>query len=137
MYSNIEAQSLELFHPLDDVVSLRFLSAVTGRQAFGSVERELLLLPARLGGLGIVVPSIHLSSFYALSQQIAAPLIDKLLHQSPSCPLTIYEGMYQSKHEVGASRCNDLITFARSFPERLSPSLRRSFEAASEHGASC
>ena len=129
--------SPELFHPLDDVVSFRFLPAVTGRQAFGSVERELLSLPARLGGLGIVVPSIHLSSFYALSQKIAAPLIDKLLQQSPSCPLTIYDEMYQSKREVGASRRNDLITFARSFPERLSPSLRCSFEAASERGASC
>ena len=29
------------------------------------------------------------------------------------------------------------ITFARSFPERLSPSLRCSFEAALECGASC
>ena len=72
-----------------------------------------------------------------MSQQIAVPLIDQLQQQSPSCPLTIYEGMYQSKHEVGASRSNDLITFARSFPECLSPSLRRSFEAASERGASC
>ena len=70
-----------------------------------------------------------------MSQQIAAPLVGQLQQQSPSCPLTIFEGMYQSKREVGASHCNNLITFARSFPERLSPSLRRSFEAASEHGA--
>ena len=85
----------------------------------------------------IVVPSIHLSLFYVLSQQIAAPLIDQLPQQSPFCPLTIYEGMYQSKREAGGSCHNDLITFARSFPERLSPFLRHSFEAASEHGASC
>ena len=45
--------SPELFHPLDDVVSLHFLPAVTGQQAFGSVERELLSLPARLGGCSI------------------------------------------------------------------------------------
>ena len=82
--------SLKLFHPLDNVVSLRFLPAVTDQKAFGSVERELLSLPARLGGLGIVVPSIHLSSFYALSQQILAPLIRKLLQRSPSYPLTTY-----------------------------------------------
>ena len=99
--------SRELFHPLDDVVSLHFLPTVTDRQAFGSVEHELLSLPACLGGLGIVVPSIQLSSFYGLSQQIASPLIDKLLQQSPSCPLIIYEVIYQSKHEVGASCRND------------------------------
>ena len=79
--------SPELFHPLDDVVSLRFSPAVTGWQAFGSVECELLSLPVHLGGLGIIVPSIHFSSFYSLSQQIAGPLIDQLLQQSPSCPL--------------------------------------------------
>ena len=50
--------SPELFHPLDDVVSLHFLPAVTGWQAFGSVERELLSLPVHLGSLGVVVPSI-------------------------------------------------------------------------------
>ena len=70
---------------------------------------------------------------YALSKQITAPLIDQMLQQSPSCPLTTYEGMY---HEAGSSRHNDLITFVRSFTEHLSPSLRHSFEAASEHGAS-
>ena len=64
------------------------------------------------------------------------PLVDQLLQQSPSCPLTIYEGMCQSKREAGASHRDDLITFTRSFPEHLSPSLRRSFLAASEHEAS-
>ena len=129
--------SPELFHPLDDVVSLHFLPAVTGWRGFGSMERELLSLPAHLGGLGVVVPSIHFSSFYSLSKQIAAPFIDQLLQQCSSCPFTIHEGMYQSKREAGTSSRNDLITFAKSFPECLSPSLRRSFEVASEHGASC
>ena len=112
------------------------LPAVTGQQAFSLVECELLSLPAYLGGLG-VVPSIHFSSFYSLSQQITAPFIDQLLQQSSSCPLTIHEGMYQSKCEAETSSCNDLITFAKYFPGCLSPSLRHSFEAASECGASC
>jgi len=41
----------ELFLPLDEVLSLRFLPALTSRPAFGSIERELLSLPACLGGL--------------------------------------------------------------------------------------
>ena len=68
--------SPKLLHPLDDVVSLCFLPAVTGQQALGTVEHELLHCASHLDGLGVVVPSIHFSSFYPLSQQIAAPLVD-------------------------------------------------------------
>jgi len=53
----------ELFLPLDEVLNLRFLPAFTGKPAFGSIERELLSLPARLGGLGVIIPSVHFSSF--------------------------------------------------------------------------
>ena len=66
----------ELFHPLDDVLSLRFLPAMTGRPAFGSIERELLLLSARLGGLGVIIPIVHFSSSILSSSCVSAPLVD-------------------------------------------------------------
>jgi len=50
-YSN---QSYQLF---DDVLSNCFLPA--DKPAFGSLERELLSLPARRGGLGIIIPSTY------------------------------------------------------------------------------
>ena len=39
------------FQSLDDVLSTCFLPAVTGKPAFGPLERELLSLPTCLGGL--------------------------------------------------------------------------------------
>ena len=52
----------EFFYPLDDVLSLHLLPAMTGQPASGPTERELLSLPARLGGLGVIVPTAHFSS---------------------------------------------------------------------------
>ena len=51
--------SSESFQHLDEVLSVCLLPAITGKPAFGPLERELLSLPARLGGLGIIVPSTH------------------------------------------------------------------------------
>ena len=65
----------ELFHPLDDVLSLRFLPVMTGQPP---TEQELLSLPARLSGLGVIVPTVHFSSPVSSSSHITAP-IDSLL----------------------------------------------------------
>jgi len=56
----------DLYCPLDEVLSLRFLPALTGHPAFGPTERELLSLPARLGGLGVVIPSIYFFHHFPL-----------------------------------------------------------------------
>jgi len=47
----------ELFHPLDDILSL---PAMTSQLPFSFIEHELLSLPARLGGLGSL---FHLFTF--------------------------------------------------------------------------
>ena len=47
-----------LFQPLEDVMRHHFLPAITGRSASNGEERDLLALPVRLGGLGI----LHIAS---------------------------------------------------------------------------
>ena len=46
-----------LFKPLEDAIYLKLLPSFTGHSCCSS-ERELLSLPCRLGGLGIVNPTI-------------------------------------------------------------------------------
>ena len=46
-----------LFQPLEQVIRHQFLPALTGRLALSDIERELIALPAHLGGLGIPKPS--------------------------------------------------------------------------------
>ena len=52
----------ELFKPLEEVIRKRFLPSITGQNAFGDNERDLMLLPTCLGGLGIVDPSKQAAS---------------------------------------------------------------------------
>ena len=42
---------------LEAALRHKFLPALTGRQAFSDVEREVLSLPARIGGIGVIDPS--------------------------------------------------------------------------------
>jgi len=84
----------ELFLPLDEVLNLCFLPVLTSRPAFGSIERELLSLPAHLGRLGVIIPSVHFSSTFLSSNRVAAPLVDYLLRKCTTCSLDVYQQMH-------------------------------------------
>ena len=110
---------------------------MTGQPAFGSIERELLSLPAYLGGLSVIIPTVHFSSSFLSSSHVAAPLVDHLLRKCTSCSLDVYQQMYQCKLDLRVSCQNDLCAQADLLCDQLSPQLRRAFEAASERGTSC
>ena len=46
-----------LLQPLEDAIRLHFLPKLTGQNPFNDTVRDLMALPARLGGLGITNPS--------------------------------------------------------------------------------
>ena len=46
-----------LIKPLEEVIRHRFIPALIGRSDISNLERELLFLPTRLGGLSIMNPS--------------------------------------------------------------------------------
>jgi len=56
----------ELLHPLEDAICHKFLLAITEKRALNDTERDLLSLPARSGGLGIIKPT------NTASQQVGA-----------------------------------------------------------------
>jgi len=47
----------DLYQPLEQAIRLKFLPSLTGQSPFSDVTRDLMALPTRLGGLGIVDPS--------------------------------------------------------------------------------
>ena len=48
----------DLFSQLEEVIRWKFLTSLTGQNAFSDVTRELLALPVHLGGLRITNPSV-------------------------------------------------------------------------------
>ena len=45
----------EYLQPLEEVIRHRFLAAITGGHLVNDMERDLIALPPRLGGLGIKI----------------------------------------------------------------------------------
>ena len=51
------------------------IPALTGRLPGSSIERQLLALPVRLGGLGLSDPAAISSEYFQSSERITAPLV--------------------------------------------------------------
>ena len=80
-----------LFRPLKDAIYLKLLPSFTGHSCSSftghSCERELLSLPCRLSGLGIVNPTIIADSQFDASIKITNPLKDLIMKQSLTAQL--------------------------------------------------
>lgn len=50
--------------PLGDIILLKFIPALTGKDGISAVERNVFALPVRLGGLSIVNPVQQASHYY-------------------------------------------------------------------------
>ena len=71
-----------LFQPLEEVIHQHFIPALTGQDPCCKLERDLLSLPCRLGGLNIPIPTqISDYQFYA-SKQVSAPLTSLIISKS-------------------------------------------------------
>ena len=70
-----------VLEPLEDVINLQLLPAITGKTAISNQNRELFTLPARLGGLNIPNPSIISNAEYAASRKITGPLVNLIYNQ--------------------------------------------------------
>ena len=49
--------------PLEEIIRIKFLPNLTGQCSFSDMERDLLSLPPRLGGLGVINPSCYILDF--------------------------------------------------------------------------
>ena len=65
----------DMWTPLEEALRHSFLPALTGRSAFSDGERDLLSLPAKLGGIGIANPTIVCIAQNEASKKISSPLI--------------------------------------------------------------
>jgi hypothetical protein len=74
----------ELVKPIDDIINNKFLPALTERQAISRIDRKLIALPVKLGGLGIPIFSESCVTEFENSRFISKYLIDKIVAQDPT-----------------------------------------------------
>ena len=86
-----------LLQPLEDCIRHRLIPALTGRPPPNDSERELLALPVRLGGLGIVNPTLLPNTEYLASVEVSAPLKDLILNQEAEYPFQCLDAQIKAK----------------------------------------
>ena len=69
-----------LFQPLEDEIRNNLIPSMCGRQV-SDMERRMLALPYRHGGLGIRNPVVVCEEEYRSSQEITKPLVDLIVRQ--------------------------------------------------------
>ena len=125
-----------LLQPLEDAIRHVFLPALIGRQSFSDEERELFALPARLGGLGIAIPTKCAQRQFSSSSKLSDPLVS-LIHEGIHSYL---EAARAEQRQVKAALRSQNRTSAKEEADDLKQRLPRpqqlSMEQTSERGAS-
>ena len=125
-----------LLQPLEELLRTKFIPSLTGRAAPSDLERELLALPARLGGLGLLNPS-HLSTAeYSASMKVTQPLVDHIIKQDEKYGYEILQDQHSAKAEVHKSKREQHSNAALTLKDILPPSLVHTMDLSQEKGAS-
>ena len=80
--SRVMPDIADLFAPLEHAIRTVFLKSLLKKDV-NDIERAMLALPARLGGLGILNPIESSYISHENSKFISAPLVNLILHQEP------------------------------------------------------
>jgi hypothetical protein len=123
----------DLIQPLENAISNIFLPALTDHECT-QLERDILALPVRNGGLGIPNPCHEAMKEYAASIQVTGSLVRQIesqMHELPdqSDVQILKRKARQEKNEIAKEKANLIIN-------SVSPKSKRMLDLASEKGAS-
>ena len=122
--------------PLDNVLRLDILPVITGRPPPSDLEFALFTLPARLGGLGIRIPSKVADSDFQSSVLVTSSLKDLILSQDRVYSHETIAEQMQCKATISKLNREKSTSEATDLYNHLSASLQRAVDLAREKGAS-
>ena len=124
----------ELLEPLEDTLRQRFIPSLTGRPPPDDLTREVLSLPARLGGLAITNPKTTADQEHQSSLQLTAALVQHIRQHTN--PQSSDHARGQMKAYLRQERRSHESQRANLITEQLPEALNRAVLLASEKGAS-
>ena len=125
-----------LLQQLEDTLQQKFIPALTGKSAPSDLERQLLSLPARLGGIGVANPIVRCNMEYNASQELCRPLVDHILQGYLSYPSAVIQEQLLAKATNKNNRQQLEKELASNLQSSLSPTLQRAMTLAQEKCAS-
>ena len=134
--SRVTSNIGHLLTPLDTVLRMDLLPALTGRSPPNDLECDLFALPARLGGLGIRIPSRNADRELQSSLLITSPLMDHILKQDKEYGSDIIADQLQNKSIISKRNKDRSIEEVDILYSHLPDQLQRAVDLAKEKGAS-
>eukprot|EP00117_Sycon_ciliatum_P033528 scpid19357/ scgid25783/ len=120
--------------PLEDSIRNKFIPALLGGRTVNDDERQLLALPCRHGGLGLITPA-SLGAQYAHSKTIVGPLVRRIQQQTATLGDALQE-VRKNKQLLRAKAKTSLQAEAVALHSAAPPEVQRTIDLASERGAS-
>ena len=125
----------DLFKPLEMALRHTFIPALTGQSAPGDLLRDLLALPARLGGLGLINPVELADLEHQASLSLTSALVRHILEERSHGDVSALPTP-STKPELRQVKQRKLARAASALYSRLPAKLQYAVELASEKGAS-
>ena len=120
--------------PLEEVLRHKFIPAITGRKTVTNEERQLLALPCRNGGLGIIDPTCQCNLQYDASVEVTAPLVELIMEQKNAISIDVEIEQKKRKSRLKANRLKEVEEKVNSLT--LPETLERAAKLISDKGAS-
>ncbi len=89
-----------LLQPLEIIIRTNFAPALTNRSPPNDTERDLLAMPARLGGIALTNPTQGTEAELLASRNITQPLKDAILQQNPLYTEEMVQSQLEAQKEV-------------------------------------
>ena len=124
-----------LFDPLEDAIRQHLIPSLIGREV-SDLERRIIALPYRYGGMGILNPTQTSDREYEASKAITAQLSTMIYHQQMDMSELDRETMEQTKLERRAVKEQWFRNEHEQISDVLNEKSKRLLEAAQEKGAS-
>jgi hypothetical protein len=125
---------------LDKAIDEHLLQHLVHNHNFNYSERQWYSLPARMGGLGIIIPSEISDLCYQSSKAVTANLVDRIIfqHHAPSMDrkhqnIDYVKATKSQIHVNKAKRDEEKLSYVKS---TLNPQKLKLLEAITEKGAS-
>ena len=125
----------DLFLLLENAIQQHFIPALTGLPPCSKLERNLLALLVRHGGLGIVNPTTLSSPYYQASELLIKPLVSIIVSQETNKTVDP-DTVIASKRDVRDMNRRRHAQQACTVKDELPENLKRHAELASKKGAS-
>ena len=123
----------DLLEPLEDAISHMLIPAMTERKS-NQLDRNIVALSVRLGGLRLGKLSLEARREYPSSVKVTKPLVEQIGSQSHQLPEDSLTKLAQQ--EVRSERSKELEHRAERIKEMAPRKTQRTLDLATEKGSS-